>query len=146
MRWSSWRLWLPVIAYAGLIFVLSHQPKLPSTPGGDKTAHIVAYAGLGFLLARALAPGRSRGARTVLAVLGGALYGCSDEWHQSFVPGRHASVDDLIADGVGAVVGAFAYSLWVASAMQLSGGRCQPFEPVPKSVTDAATKSPKETP
>ena len=33
-------------------------------------------------------------------------YGISDEIHQSFVPGRDASVGDLIADSVGAALGA----------------------------------------
>ncbi|HSH41142.1 MAG TPA: VanZ family protein, partial [Arenicellales bacterium] len=33
------------------------------------------------------------------------LYGISDEWHQSFVPGREPDVLDVLADGVGAAVG-----------------------------------------
>lgn len=31
----------------------------------------------------------------------GAIYGLSDEWHQSFVPGRDCSVYDVAADALG---------------------------------------------
>ncbi|MBS0659183.1 MAG: VanZ family protein [Verrucomicrobia bacterium] len=40
-----------------------------------------------------------------------ALYACSDEWHQSFVPSRTASVSDVLLDSTGAAVGLAA--LWV---------------------------------
>jgi VanZ family protein len=30
------------------------------------------------------------------------LYACSDEYHQAFVPGRHASMDDVTIDTIGA--------------------------------------------
>jgi len=39
-------------------------------------------------------------------------YGCSDEWHQSFVPGRDADLRDVWADAVGAVAGAAACWAW----------------------------------
>ena len=39
-------------------------------------------------------------------------YGASDEWHQSFVPGRHADVWDLAADGVGAALALGVVGAW----------------------------------
>ena len=33
-----------------------------------------------------------------------ALYACSDEWHQSFVPGRTSTVFDVLIDSLGACV------------------------------------------
>jgi VanZ family protein len=42
------------------------------------------------------------------AVLAGSLYGVTDEWHQSFVPGRTPAADDLVADAVGSLAGALA--------------------------------------
>jgi VanZ family protein len=33
-----------------------------------------------------------------------------DEWHQQFVPGRSASVEDWIADALGAIAGTIAYT------------------------------------
>jgi VanZ family protein len=35
-----------------------------------------------------------------------SLYGASDEWHQSFVPGRMVEVADWLADSIGGVIGA----------------------------------------
>jgi VanZ family protein len=35
-------------------------------------------------------------------------YGATDEWHQRFVQGRFATVDDWIADALGAAVAAAA--------------------------------------
>jgi len=40
-------------------------------------------------------------ARAALAVACTAAYGALDEWHQSFVPGRHASWADVAADAAG---------------------------------------------
>lgn len=39
-----------------------------------------------------------------LPIIASALYGVSDEVHQIFVPGRTASIDDWIADVVGAIL------------------------------------------
>jgi VanZ family protein len=45
----------------------------------------------------------------ILSIILSTLYGLSDEIHQSFVSGRNASGTDVIADGVGAVIGTFSY-------------------------------------
>lgn len=105
-RWVS--LFGTPIAYCGLIFWLSDQPTLPSTPGGDKVAHFGAYLVMGFLFVRAVG-GATRWPTRVMyfvAAVGAALYGLSDEFHQSFVPGRTAAIDDAIADAIGAFTGA----------------------------------------
>lgn len=70
---------------------------LPS--GSDKVLHAGAYAVLGGLLTAATS-------NPVLGVALAIAYGVSDEIHQSFVPGRDASVGDLVADAVGAALGA----------------------------------------
>lgn len=92
--------WLPVIAYMGIIFVLSAQPKLPTPPGllgWDKFQHYLAYMVMGLLLIRA-AYGMP------LALIIGAAYAASDEYHQSFVPGRNMDVRDWLADVAGLLV------------------------------------------
>jgi len=74
-----------------------------------KSAHFLEYAMLGVLLWRAvyydpgLAAWRTRS--FFLALLLAALYAASDEFHQSFVPGRDASVRDVMLDTCGAGFG-----------------------------------------
>lgn len=73
-------------------------------PGEDKVAHLLLYAVLGATLAR----GRFRGGPGMpawLPLTWGWAYAVSDEWHQSFVPGRDPSLGDLAADTVGLLVG-----------------------------------------
>jgi len=75
-----------------------------------KTAHFAEYALLGFLTwrvvaaASALAPLHSA-QHFRLALLFAALYAASDETHQIFVPGREASVRDVLLDTCGAGFG-----------------------------------------
>lgn len=109
-------LWLPVLAWATLIFAFSAQPatSLPNTGNlVQKGAHVGEYAVLAALLWRALA-GRRLGRTAVLgfAWLAAVLYAVSDETHQLFVPGRHGSPLDLVIDGLGAAFGLFLASLF----------------------------------
>jgi VanZ family protein len=98
----AWR-WVPVVAWAGLIFVLSSIPDLSTGLGAwdlalRKVAHAAEFAVLGFLLARAI--GRDGPALAL-----GIAYAVSDEVHQHFVPGRLGSPLDVLVDAVGVVVG-----------------------------------------
>ena len=95
-----------LLAYSVLIYALSSNPvEMPgaSFPGNDKWLHGIAYAVMAWLAWQALQhwplshPGR-------WAWLYAAGYGATDEWHQSFVPGRHADVWDWLADAVGAAL------------------------------------------
>jgi VanZ family protein len=56
-------------------------------------------------------PGSVRTIFRVLLVV--ALYAASDEWHQSFVPNREASVVDVLIDTVGG--GAALSLVWAAT-------------------------------
>jgi len=100
---SRVRLWLPVVAWAALIFALSSVPDLGTGLGGwdlvlRKLAHTAEYAVLGALLVRATG-------RVGLAFAVGTLYAASDELHQSFVPGRLGSPLDVAIDAAGVAVG-----------------------------------------
>jgi VanZ family protein len=93
------------------IFVASAQPKLPFQDDvPDYLSHSVAYLVLAALWCWALAKGGAPTLRIALAaVLASALYGATDEWHQSFVPGRHSEARDVRNDTVGAAAGAGLY-------------------------------------
>ena len=95
--------WLPVVAWAAVIFTLSSIPSLSTGLGTwdtilRKGAHLTEYAVLGALLYRALG-------REPLALAVGIAYAATDELHQHFVHGRHASPLDVAIDAVGVAAG-----------------------------------------
>ena|SRR5215213_9737378 len=101
-------LWVPPVALMGLIFFLSAQPDLSSGLGAwdvllRKIAHASVYAALCFLWWRAL---RQTGPSDVRALAAAWLiaiaYSATDEWHQSFVTGRHGTPLDVLIDAGGA--------------------------------------------
>jgi len=97
-----------LFAYCGLVFWLSDQPSLPVPPlfpQQDKFAHFAIYALMGWFSWRMLIHWPLRRLNIALASLVFcSLYGLSDEWHQSFVPGRDADVWDWFADFTGALM------------------------------------------
>ena len=101
-------LWLPPIALMALIFFLSAQPDLSSGLGGwdvllRKLAHASVYAALAFLWWRALRQTDATETRAVAAAWAIAVaYSATDEWHQTFVTGRHGSPADVLIDAAGA--------------------------------------------
>ena len=107
MRGSFVRDWLPVLVWAAVIFVFSSIPDLGTGLGGwdlvlRKLAHTAEYAILGALLLRATG-------RTWLAFGLGVLYAASDEFHQTFVSGRHGTPVDVAIDALGVAIG---IALW----------------------------------
>jgi VanZ family protein len=100
-----------------VIFAVSSIPDVGAVPGGfsDSAAHTAEYTVLGALLLRAFAGGEWRRVawRTVLtAIAVSALYGVTDEWHQSFVPGRTSEWRDVMSDATGASIGAATVWAW----------------------------------
>lgn len=98
-----------------LIFAISslEQPPLPTPKfewlSIDKIYHFIEYGILSVLLTIALinAPPKWLPANWIwgTAALISILYGASDEWHQMFVPGRFATLSDLVSDAIGAIAG-----------------------------------------
>ena len=76
-----------------------------------KCAHLTEYAVLALLFWRAVRKPVKKDARpwswrlAGAAILFVALYASSDEWHQTFVPGRDGCVRDVFIDTTGAVFG-----------------------------------------
>ncbi|MBU0759362.1 MAG: VanZ family protein [Candidatus Omnitrophica bacterium] len=112
---SFLKYWIPLYLYAALIFYLSGIPRpLPAIhiPFFDKIMHAGEYSIFGYLAARALknSPRKTFAENfKALAILFSVLYGISDEFHQSFVSDRMASIFDVAADTVGGTLGAFIY-------------------------------------
>jgi VanZ family protein len=93
----------------GVIFALSAQPSLDSGLGlvddiGRKLVHFGEYALLCFLWWRALASVTTPGRAALLAFLITSGYSATDEFHQSFVEGRHGTPVDWLIDSAGAAV------------------------------------------
>ncbi len=100
--------WLPPILYCVLIFTFSARPN--AGVSHDKIAHFAAYAVMAFLFARACYAHTSNLWKIVMfGFFISTFYGVSDEIHQKFVPGRVASIEDVIADAAGAMIGALVY-------------------------------------
>ncbi len=72
-------------------------------PGWDKVAHIVVFAGMG--AAYGVASGRQGWRLLLWSMLGALAVGSMDELHQLRLPGRDPGWDDLLADGVGGLLG-----------------------------------------
>jgi VanZ family protein len=91
----------PPLLLMGLIFFLSAQPDLNSGLGNwdtvlRKGAHMTAFGLLWFLWWRALGRGNP-----IAAIVITLLWAATDEYHQSFVEGRHGTPVDVAIDAVG---------------------------------------------
>lgn len=125
--------WLPVVLWAALIFLFSSESFSSDHTGGvlapslhwifpmwsadtvelvhlllRKLGHLSEYFIFALLLTRALRAHENRalGAKQLFVPVGlTALYAISDELHQVFVPGRSASVVDVLIDVCGGLAG-----------------------------------------
>ena len=97
---------VPMLTVMAAIFYLSHQPDIPlpqAVSFQDKILHLIAYGVLAATVLWAIRPGCSPAAGLGVVIFC-VLYGISDEFHQSFIPGRSPSIYDVYADGLGAVL------------------------------------------
>lgn len=94
----------PPVALMGVIFGLSATPDLNSGLGtidfvGRKVVHMTEYGLLWFLWHRAL-----RFRRPWVAAALAVAYAGTDEYHQTFIQGRHGTPVDVAIDAVGVAV------------------------------------------
>ena len=75
--------------------------------------HVVLFSGLAAFLQLAIRGWNFEiNLRWVIAVsMFSSLFGISDEYHQSFVTGRHASIVDVLIDSISSIV--TATSVWI---------------------------------
>jgi VanZ family protein len=107
----------PACTYACVIFYLSSlssfPEEMPSFWGLDKIIHFIEYYIFGYLIFRCFAgwenstfPQR----RAIMLTIGvGVFYAWTDEWHQSFVPGRDSSFWDAFFDAFGVAFAALTF-------------------------------------
>jgi VanZ family protein len=99
--------WFPALLLMTVIFIFSSQPSdnLPDFLSWDyvvkKGGHAIGYGLLALSYLHFLNYNKKR---TWLAWLLAILFSATDEFHQSFVPGRHAVITDvLVFDNLGAL-------------------------------------------
>lgn len=105
--------WVAAVGWMALLFWASSRSvgSLPPIPVNDKVIHLLVYATLAGLLVcalRSLPSSFPLATIAMIVILWVAVYGVSDEWHQSFVPGREVSVGDWLADVTGGALVVFA--------------------------------------
>lgn len=103
--------WMLLITWATLIFTLSHQSQLPGPPQPlydlifKKGAHLTVYAIFYWLARRALTSTFPNNKKVWLyALLLTIGFACTDEYHQSFIPGRTPTIRDVFIDTIGALL------------------------------------------
>ena len=106
--------WFPALLMMSVIFLFSARPstELPDFDWADrivkKGGHMIGYALLAWSYWHAFGYNKDK---RWLAWFFAILYAVTDEIHQSFVPGRHPSIWDVVVfDNLGALV-----SLWFIS-------------------------------
>lgn len=127
--------WFLVILWMGIIFYLSHQPAIESNDLSKgitqriinligivtkdleinisgfnhiirKMSHFAAYFILGALLVKAIRQNKPLNTKWfILSITICVLYAISDEFHQSFIPGRGPSAIDVLIDSAGSATG-----------------------------------------
>jgi VanZ family protein len=127
----------PPVAVMALIFWLSATPDLSSGLGSldlvlRKAAHIAIFALLWLTFARA-----TSWRRPVAATVAALLYAASDEYHQTFVQGRHGTPVDVAIDAIGMGIAAFAWTV----AARRRGGRPGPPWPLRAAGTAAGSEA-----
>ena len=115
----DWLQYLPFAAGCVAIYLVSDMPRPPVPDAltfrfADKLLHAGAYGVLSLLALLGAAHRRggiAQRARVEAVALAG-LYGVVDELHQSFVPNRSATVSDVVADVIGAMLAMAAVAAW----------------------------------
>lgn len=127
-RLQTFRIFFPFFVWLILIFALSSYPKaiIPQSKyfSWDKLAHFIEFGILGYLTARAAYFFGWRWLTSLyipITIIFGILFAAGDEWHQLYVPGRYASAFDVVADGLGILLGLLLFTRSIHGARKRSG-------------------------
>lgn len=110
-NYVSWT--ISILIAIGIFYVssLTFQTTLGGGGGIGLRAllyHLIAFFLLAFFLTISLVKGKNLQYASI-AIIAAILYGISDEFHQSFVPGRVPSFFDLFLNTLGIVLAATIY-------------------------------------
>ena len=105
------------ISYILFISILSHisSDGLPESPNSfsnqDKIFHLVEFFILGILIQLSFLERKFKDKNKIifLTIIIGFSIACIDELHQSFVPGRQCSINDLLFDFFGIILSLINY-------------------------------------
>ena len=109
---SSRLKWLWAFALAGTLVWASgnSSPQIPgSFVGLDKIAHFGLFGLLATLVLRLESVWRRLGWRGWIVIAAVSIFGATDEWHQSYTPGRSVEFGDWLADTSGAALAVTLY-------------------------------------
>jgi VanZ family protein len=105
------QVYIPLLVWAAFIFIMSAQPVLPSATSVvwdfafKKLSHMFVYFVFYHLAYRAISFDVKNPVKASLIAFGlSILYAISDELHQSFVPGRMPSINDVFFDILGMII------------------------------------------
>jgi len=114
------KIYLPPLMLMGLIFISSSIPMdgeserlkflMELTPTVQNLLHIPLFGLLAYLWLNALTKNRCPAKKKlIIAIIITLSYGLLDEFHQSFIPGRYASLSDIILNIIGIITGVVIY-------------------------------------
>jgi VanZ family protein len=109
--------WGPLVAALAGVFYLSSLQRVPGADYfWDKLLHAAGYTTISLLTLRAFHGSltRLRPGPTAMSFAFMLLWSLSDEYHQSFVPGRDATGGDVVADMVGFAIACALLFVWSA--------------------------------
>lgn len=117
--------WGPVILWMSVIYFFSSLSTKPVSTVYwkeffvKKSAHLVEYFTLYVLLYRAFLNDLGNKKKSFIFAMGiSIMYAISDEFHQSFTPGREPKVRDIIIDSSGVLLAFFIINNYLPMAPQ----------------------------
>jgi VanZ family protein len=104
--WSLFVVWLVAVFYASSLTGSEVSPYVP-TFLLHKLAHFIAYSSGAVILVLSLrfSTRWSWKKIVVVSVVAVSVYGATDEWHQTFTPGRGPALRDWLIDTGSGIVG-----------------------------------------
>jgi VanZ family protein len=114
------KIYLPPLMLMGLIFISSSIPMdgesehlkflMELKPTVQNLLHIPLFGLLAYLWLNALTKnGCPAKKKLIITIIITVSYGLLDEFHQSFIPGRYASLSDMLLNIVGITTGIAVY-------------------------------------